>query len=91
MRDAKNLETQHQVDSENVTDESANLANVDVRALRVDLRVVEVQDRRVETIGECDGVASVVLLHDVCLGAVLALSAEAESLTGLKVRARLID
>lgn len=62
-----------------------NLANVDVRAFRVDLGVVQVEDGCVEAKVLRDDVASVVCLDDIGLLAILALSAEAEGLTRLEV------
>lgn len=45
--------------------ERTNLANVDVGALAVDVRVVRPQHGRVDAEGACDGVADVTAFHNV--------------------------
>lgn len=69
----------------------AHLANVDVGALRVDLRVVEVQHGGVDTSSRRDVVATLVGGDDVGGGAVLALPAETDGRVGQQVVAAGVD
>lgn len=68
-----------------------HLADVEVVALRVELRVEVVEDGRVEAVGLRDVVAGVAELDDVRGAAVLALVAEAERLARLEVVALRVD
>ena len=67
------------------------LAYVDVRALCVNLWVVEGENSRVEAMGESNSVTGIVLRHDIGLLAVLALSTKAEYLSRQQVGALLVD
>jgi len=68
-----------------------HLSNVKVIARFVNLRVVEAQDRTVQTMGRSDPSTLVVETDSVDIGAILALVAEAEFLTRNKVAAGSVD
>lgn len=64
-----------------------HLANIEVRARGVNLRVVQGEDGGVDGLGGCDAVACVVCLDDVGRVAVLSRVAEADGVAWHQVRA----
>ena len=70
---------------------ATHLADVDVGAARVDLRVVRPEEGRVDAVVGDDLVAGVAALDDVRRRAVLADVAEADALAGLQVVALAVD
>lgn len=73
------------------TESGTHLANVQVRAVNIDLGVVRVEHGRVDRVRGGDLVAGVVRLDDIGRRAVLAAHAEAEGVSDLQVRAGRID
>ena len=71
--------------------EKTNLADVDVGAVCVDLRVVRVEHRRVDAVVLHNLLTGVTAPDDVSGGAVLAFPAEAEFLADLEVVARRVN
>ena len=94
VRNAKNLWTKPAIQREQFISMEpviAHLADVQVATIGGNLGVVGVEQRRVDVVVGGDTVAGVVGLDDVGGGAVLALSAEAENLTGLEVIAPAVN
>ena len=71
--------------------DTEDLADVNVVAVLVDLRVVGREDGGVQAVHGSDTLAGVVLLDDVGLAAVLALVAEADLVAGDEVTANVVD
>lgn len=71
--------------------DAKNLANVNVGAVLVDLRVVGTEGGRVQAVGGLEPLARVVGLDDVGLLAVRASVAEADNLADLEVLAGLVN
>lgn len=69
----------------------AYLANINVRAVLVNLRVIGIERSRVDARNKGDSVAGIIRLHDVSGQAVLASVTETDYAVGLEVGACRVD